>query len=378
MTSKTDIDELLKKCVQCGSCVLICPIYRATGQEVFSPRGKLYYLKLKDALPEKFDDEELAKDYASTIFTCAFCGRCVEVCSSEVDLIDIFREHRKDTVKLFPKVIQIEENISDEMNVYGLDNEMRAESWTMELEDDFPDIEDKIYSEGKTSDTVFFVGCLMSFRSRHSNVLKSIFKVMEYIDEDYLVLGGEEFCCGHPLDLIGKVEEADVLRAHNTEVFTNTKAKTIITDCPGCLEALRDHHKIDPSVRILHLTEYFDEKIKTVPRKLNIKLKYHDPCELFRNNEVIHAPRNLMKKMGIDVIEMEPSCCGGGGMLRVTNNEIAQDIINQRIVKEKLKEEDTCVVTCCPSCLEQFEQSGITTWDIVEHLAQAISTEEEN
>lgn len=378
MTSKTDIDELLKKCVQCGSCILICPIYRATGQEVFSPRGKLYYLKLKDALPEKFDDEELAKDYASTIFTCAFCGRCVEICSSEVKLTDIFREQRRDTVKLFPKLMKIEENISDEMNVYGLDNEMRAESWTMELEDDFPDIEDKIYSEGKTSDTVFFVGCLMSFRSRHANVLKSIFKVMEYIDEDYLVLGGEEFCCGHPLDLLGKVEEADKLRAHNTEIFTNTKAKTIITDCPGCLEALRDHHKIDASVRILHLTEYFDEKIKTVPKKLNIKLKYHDPCELFRNNEVIRAPRNLMKKMGIEVIEMEPSCCGGGGMLRVSNNEIAQDIIDQRIVKEKLKEEDTCVVTCCPSCLEQFEQSGITTWDIVEHLAQAISTEEEN
>ncbi|MHA1155891.1 MAG: (Fe-S)-binding protein [Candidatus Heimdallarchaeota archaeon] len=378
MTSKTDIDELLKKCVQCGSCILICPIYRATGQEVFSPRGKLYYLKLKDALPEKFDDEELAKDYASTIFTCAFCGRCVEICSSEVKLTDIFREQRRDTVKLFPKLMQIEENISDEMNVYGLDNEMRAESWTMELEDDFPNIEDKIYSEGKTSDTVFFVGCLMSFRSRHANVLKSIFKVMEYIDEDYLVLGGEEFCCGHPLDLLGKVEEADKLRAHNTEIFTNSKAKTIITDCPGCLEALRDHHKIDASVRILHLTEYFDEKIKTVPKKLNIKLKYHDPCELFRNNEVIRAPRNLMKKMGIEVIEMEPSCCGGGGMLRVSNNEIAQDIIDQRIVKEKLKEEDTCVVTCCPSCLEQFEQSGITTWDIVEHLAQAISTEEEN
>jgi len=294
-----------------------------------------------------------------------------------VKLTDIFREQRKDTVELFPNLMKIEENISDEMNVYGLDNEMRAESWTMELEDDFPDIEEKLYSEGKTADTAFFVGCLMSFRNRHVNVLKSIFKVMEYIDEDYLILGGEEYCCGHPLDLLGKVEEADEMRAHNTEIFTKAKVKTIITDCPGCLEALRDHHKIDPSVKIVHLTEYFDEKIKSVPKKLNIKLKYHDPCELFRNNEVIQAPRNLMKKMGIEVIEMEPSCCGGGGMLRVTNDKIAQDIMNQRIEKENLKEEDTCVVTCCPSCLEQFEQSGITTWDIVEHLAEAITVEEE-
>ncbi|NHJ33434.1 MAG: (Fe-S)-binding protein, partial [Asgard group archaeon] len=316
MTSHTDdVDELLKKCVQCGSCILICPVYRATGDESFSPRGKLYYLKLKEAFPDKFD-EELGKDYAKTIFTCAVCSRCVESCTSEVKLTEIFREERKSSVDLFPKLVQIGENIEDEMNVYGLDNEMRAETWTMELYDDFPDIDDRVYTEGMTADTILFVGCLMSFRNRHANVLKSILKVMEHIDEDYLILGGEEFCCGHPLDLLGKITEADELRKHNTEIIHKTKAKTVITDCPGCLEALIDHHKIDPSIRILHMTEYFDEKIESVPNKLNIKLKYHDPCELFRNSEVTKAPRSLLEKMGVEVIEMEPSCCGGGGMLR--------------------------------------------------------------
>ncbi|NHK30919.1 MAG: (Fe-S)-binding protein [Asgard group archaeon] len=376
MTSHTeDVDELLKKCVQCGSCILICPVYRATGDESFSPRGKLYYLKLKEAFPDKFD-EELAKDYAKTIFTCAVCSRCVESCTSEVKITDIFREERKGSVNLFPKLVQIGDNIEDEMNVYGLDNEMRAETWTMELYDDFPDIDDRVYTEGMTADTILFVGCLMSFRNRHANVLKSILKVMEHLDEDYLILGGEEFCCGHPLDLLGKITEADELRKHNTEIIHKTKAKTVITDCPGCLEALIDHHKIDPSVRILHMTEYFDEKIESVPNKLNIKLKYHDPCELFRNSEVTVAPRSLLKKMGVEVIEMEPSCCGGGGMLRVTDEKLAQEIMDQRIDKEKLKEEDTCVITCCPSCLEQFEQSGITTWDIAEYLVKALNLEE--
>jgi Fe-S oxidoreductase len=377
MTSKTEeIDELLKKCVQCGSCLVICPIYRATKNEIFSPRGKLYYLKLKNAFPEKFDDE-LAKEYAKTIFTCAVCSRCVENCTSEVKLVDIFREERLASVDQFPKLVQIGENITDEMNVYGLDNEMRAETWTMELYDDFPDIDDRVYSEGMTADTILFVGCLMSFRNRHANVLKSILKVMEHLDENFLILGGEEYCCGHPLDLLGKIEEADKMRAHNTEVIHKVKAKTVVTDCPGCLEALIDHHKLDPSVKVLHMTEYFDEKIETVPNKLNIKLKYHDPCELFRNNEVTQAPRSLMQKMGIEVVEMEPSCCGGGGMLRVTDDTIAQDIMKQRIEKEELDEEGACVVTCCPSCLEQFEQNGVTSWDIAEYLVKALNLEEE-
>ncbi len=378
MTSKTEdeISELLKKCVQCGSCLAICPIYRATKNEIYSPRGKLYYLKLKEAFPEKFD-EELAKEYAKTIFTCAVCSRCVESCDSEVRLVDIFKEERLASVDQFPLLVQIGENISDEMNVYGLDNEMRAETWTMELYDDFPDIDDRIYSEGMTADTILFVGCLMSFRSRHTNVLKSILKVMEHIDENYLILGGEEYCCGHPLDLLGKVEEADKMREHNTEVIHKVGAKRIITDCPGCLEALIDHHKLDPSIKIQHMTEYFDEKIESVPNKLNIKLKYHDPCELFRNNEVTEAPRSLMKKMGIEVEEMEPSCCGGGGMLRVTDEKIATEIMKQRITVEGLDVEGACVVTCCPSCLEQFEQNGVSTWDIAEYLAKALNLEEE-
>ncbi len=378
MTSHSEkVDELLKKCVQCGSCILICPVYRATKDESFSPRGKLYYLKLKDAFPDDIDDD-LEKDFAKTIFTCAVCGRCVETCSSEVKLTDIFKDVRKDNIEHFPKLVQIGDNISDEKNVYGLDNEMRAETWTMELYDDFPDIDDRVYSDGMKGDTILFVGCLMSFRNRHASVLKSILKVMEHLDENYIILGGEEYCCGHPLDLLGKTEEADIMRKHNTEVIHKTGAKRVITDCPGCLEALIDHHNLDPSIKVQHITEYFDEMIDTVPNKLNIQLKYHDPCELFRNDEVTEAPRSLMRKMGIDVVEMEPSCCGGGGMLRVTDEQLAQQIMEDRIDKEKLKAEDTCVVTCCPSCLEQFEQNGVTTWDIAEYLVKALNLEEES
>ncbi|MBD3193129.1 MAG: hypothetical protein GF308_21025 [Candidatus Heimdallarchaeota archaeon] len=375
VNSSKKLNDLLIKCVQCGSCILLCPVYQVTTEEIFSPRGKLYFLKLQEAFPEQFD-EEVEKDYATTVFSCACCGRCEEICDSEVKLIDIFKEQRGEHLELFPKINQIEENVSDSKNVYGIDNELRAITWTMEMYDDFPDIDDRIYTEGKSAETVLFVGCLMSFRSRHANVLRSLLKILDYLNEDYLILGGEEFCCGHPLDLLGRKEEADEVRNHNTEVFKEVGAKTIITDCPGCLEALREHHGLDNSIRILHITEFLDEKITSVPNKLNLKLKFHDPCELFRNNDIHEAPRSLMRKMGIEIIEMEPSCCGGGGMLRVSNEKIAKDVMERRIAEEKLQEEDIPVVTCCPSCLEQYEQNGITTWDIVEWLAQAI--EEEN
>jgi Fe-S oxidoreductase len=372
----TDVNELLKKCVQCGSCLPICPIFRVVEEEGISPRSKLYFLKIKDEFPEQFD-EELEREYAQAIFTCACCGRCEEICTSDVSLLDIFKKIRHDLITHYPKLQQIEQNIAVEHNVYGIDNELRAEAWLMELYDDLPDIDDRVYDEGKKADTILFIGCLMSFRSRHAKVLKAIFRIMEELDEDYLILGGEEFCCGHPLDLLGETAAAKNVRKHNSAIFQKIGAKTIVTDCPGCLEALKEHHTISKDVRILHLTEFFDEKIDTVPHKLDITLKYHDPCELFRNNKIKEAPRSLMKKMGIQLIEMEPSCCGGGGMLRVSDEPIANAVLQQRIEKEGLREEKIDVVTCCPSCLEQYELNEIVSWDIVEWLELALFGDKE-
>ena len=75
-------------------------------------------------------------------------------------------------------------------------------------------------------------------------------------------------------------------------------------------------------------------------------------------------------KMGVDYKEMELSCCGGGGLLRMTDPNLSDKIIELRAAREGVK--NTTVLTACPSCREQLLSTNIKTKDIVELVSETI------
>ena len=78
----------------------------------------------------------------------------------------------------------------------------------------------------------------------------------------------------------------------------------------------------------------------------------------------------MLNKMGMEFEEMDLSCCGGGGLLRMTDPDLSDKIIQIRAQKERLG--DKVVLTCCPSCREQLLGANLRTRDIVEILADAL------
>ncbi len=361
----------IDRCVQCGSCVKLCPMFDATGEEQFSPRGKIYLLKVMDQIAE---DKELAKDFRRTLFQCTLCGKCDETCSSGVDLLKIWHQQRANAIDTAPEdfayLDPLKEALANVKNIYGLAAEDRAIYWLDELDDEIPGLEDRVYEKGKTADVMVFLGCLMSFRSSQMDVLKSLFKTLEKLEVDYLVMGAEENCCGHPLYLIGNETGAEELREHNKKVMQDAQAKKVITCCPGCLIQLKNHHNLQ-GIEALHHTEFFDRLLETTP-KYNQKepLSYHDPCELHRILEITKEPRSLLEKLGVEYKEMELSCCGGGGLLRMTDPNLSDKIIELRKAREGVQ--NTTVLTACPSCREQLLSTNLNTKDIVELLSDAL------
>ncbi|TXT57329.1 MAG: hypothetical protein BAJATHORv1_10028 [Candidatus Thorarchaeota archaeon] len=358
------------KCVRCGSCVKFCPIFDAIGEEQFSPRGKTYLLQVMDQIDE---DEELGREFRRLLFQCTMCGRCAEICSSDVDLLRIWHEQRAKAYETAPEEFEyieaLKKSLANVRNIYGLPMDDRAIYWVDELEVDFPDIEDRLYEEGKNADVMIFLGCLMSFRGSQIPVLHSLIDVLERMDIDYLIMGAEEFCCGHPLDLIGDEEGAKELQKHNRGVIEAAEVKQVVTCCPGCLMQLRNHHQLDAEV--LHHTQFFDRLLEDIPKYSQKEdFTYHDPCELHRLCEVKKEPRSLLKKMEIEFREMELSCCGGGGLLRLTDPNLSDKVIQLRAQREKLNR--STVITCCPACREQLLGTDLKTVDIVELLDQVM------
>ncbi|TFG11826.1 (Fe-S)-binding protein [Candidatus Thorarchaeota archaeon] len=360
-----------EKCVRCGSCLKICPIFDAVGEEQYSPRGKTYVLQVMDLIEE---DEELGKEFRRLLFQCTMCGRCKEICSSDVDLLEVWHDSRGRALKEAPKEFGYLDSLRDALanvqNIYGLDPEDRAIYWLDELRDIIPGIEDHVYEEGKTADVVVFLGCLMSFRYSQMDVLRSFFKSLERAEIDYLVMGSQEFCCGHPLHLMGDEEGADVLRKHNKKVIESTGADYVVTCCPGCLIQLSMHHSLE-GVEALHHTQFFDRQYDSLPKyESEEDFAYHDPCELHRICDVKTEPRSLLAKMNVSYKEMELSCCGGGGLLRMTDPDLSDKIIRLRAASEHLRK--YTVITACPSCREQLLGNNLETVDIVELMDAAL------
>ena len=100
------------------------------------------------------------------------------------------------------------------------------------------------------------------------------------------------------------------------------------------------------------------------------KVIYHDPCELSRIIGVKRPPRSLLEKVGVEILEVEPSCSGGGGLLRASNAELSKDIAHQKIKSQGL--DKFPVITSCPSCIEQFKANGVEAHDLFEFMIQII------
>lgn len=359
------------KCIRCGSCMKLCPIFDVVGEEQYSPRGKMYLLQVMDQIEQ---DKELAREFRKMLFQCTLCGRCEETCSSGVDLLKIWHQQRRKATEIAPEEFAylnpLRDALANVKNIYGLAAEDRAIYWLDELEDDVPILGEKVYEKGMTADIMVFLGCLMSFRGSQIDVLRSLFQTLEKLDINYLVMGSEEFCCGHPLYLTGNEEGANELRKHNKKVIEGAKVKNVITCCPGCLIQLKNYHNLE-SVEALHHTEFFDRILHSIPKyNQQEPLSYHDPCELHRILGIKNEPRSLLNKMGLEYKEMELSCCGGGGLLRMTDPYLSEKIIELRTAREGVQ--NTTVLTACPSCREQLLSVNLKTKDIVELLSDSL------
>ncbi len=350
----------LEKCVQCGDCGAVCPITPYHTSESYSPRGRVFFLDMANRTQYP---PAVWNQFRNLLFDCTSCGRCQEICDSEVNLISLWEQSRRNAVLsgTKPALTTLVDTLKTSKNIFGMDNEDRVDLIVSGVEDTLSHIDERIYEKGKHAETVFFVGCLQSFRAAQIPALIAQLQLLEQHSEDYVILGGEEYCCGHPLGVLGLNEEVKPFRDHHKQLFNELQAKTIVTNCPGCLISLRNRY--DLPQKTLHFSEWLvqhlpEEKAKDLTRQI----LYHEPCELSNILQVKSPPYEVLRKVGLEPVKVDPVCCGGGGMLRITNSNLSQLIAKSRIDLAK----GIQLVTSCPSCYEQFLQMGVEVKDLAE------------
>jgi len=147
------------------------------------------------------------------------------------------------------------------------------------------------------------------------------------------------------MEVLGFKEEYE---NHKKEFKKKFPFKDAITFCPTCTVFLKEGH----GIKAKHVLQVILEKLPKA--NLDMKVTFHDPCDFSRGLRIIDEPRQILEKLGVEVVEMKNSkensrCCGGGGGILMTDQELSNDIAKKRIYEALETGADT-IITSCPTC----------------------------
>ena len=170
-------------------------------------------------------------------------------------------------------------------------------------------------------------------------------------------------CCGRPLILAGKMDEAKALIAKNTEIIKSSGAATLLVSCPICYRVFKEEYQLD-GVEVVHYTEYFNNLLSSgrLPvENSGRKLVYHDPCELGRGCGIYDQPREALSHVASLVPaekERVESICCGGSLGSLTLNWDDRGAISAKSLENLMYSHPDAIVTACPLCLKTYARSA--------------------
>lgn len=381
---KRNLEEELYSCAQCGYCQDVCPIYGQIPWESASPRGKFYWIKSILSTGFMRPNVEIDEDFVNRIYQCTLCGRCHEVCQTMIDTMKLWYTAREEInlTGLRPKnLTAIVNNLEENRNPYGLEADMRLD-WA-----DYTDLEEVPLRD--EAEIAYFVGCTTAFKGANHNVGYSTSQLLNHLGEDWTLLGDDEWCCGSPLLMAGEEEKGVEFAEHNIEEIERRGVQVLLTGCPSCYRMWKleipELLGRGLSFTVKHSLELINQRIKEGKLELpasNDRLTYHDPCELSRLGGVIDEPRGILSALSKDFVElpehgMDVRCCGGGGLLQATDNELRLSIARHRL--EQARSVGAKILTsACPACnltfLDALRVTGdeIEVLDLTEYIAQRL------
>ena len=246
-------------------------------------------------------------------------------------------------------------------------------------------------AQGKQPEVLFWVGCAGSFDDRAKKITKAFVKLLNHANVDFAVLGTEESCTGDPAKRSGNEFLFQMQAMGNIEVLNAYEVKKIVTACPHCFNTLKNEYPgLGGSYDVMHHTQFLNSlmtegRLKVEGGKFKgKKITFHDPCYLGRANGEYEAPRELLRKLEVELIEMKRCksqglCCGAGGAQMFKDSENGTKEINTERTEEALETKSDIIAAGCPFCntmltdgVKEKEMEGeIQVLDIAELIVNA-------
>ena len=249
-----------------------------------------------------------------------------------------------------------------------------------------------LFARGEKPEYLFWVGCAGAFDDRYKKVVRAFAKILTHLEVNYAVLGKEETCTGDPARRAGNEMLYQMQALQLIELFRMYEVKKIITICPHCFNIFKNEYPdLGGEYEVINYLSFLETKIEegklTIdPAALeNISVTFHDPCYLGRANNIYDEPRNILKKLTGNVVEMKRNksfslCCGAGGAQMFKEAEKGDKEIFIERTEDALETGAKVIATACPFCMTMLtdglkyknREEDIRNLDIAELIAQSL------
>jgi len=390
-------NELIEKCVHCGFCLPVCPTYVLWGQEMDSPRGRIYLMKLASE-----GAAEMNSNWVSHFDSCLGCMACMTACPSGVDygkLIEATRaqierkterprEEKLHRLFMFgtftrperlrrmriPLLAYQKSGLQAVVRGLGLLKLLPKQIRTMEA----------LLPKLAPMETIAEVSPAVGARRRRVGLLlgcvqREFFSQVNAATVRVLAAEGCEVvapsaqpCCGALLVHAGEEAAAVDLAKKTIEAFEDANVETIVTNAAGCGSNVKEYgHLLRDEPEFAERARTFAGKCKDIsevlaelepraPRRpLKLRVAFHDSCHLQHAQGVRSQPRALLSKIpGLELAEIPETaiCCGSAGIFNLVQPEAANALGDRKAGLIAPLKADV-VATGNPGCILQMQSA---------------------
>ncbi|CAG0956887.1 putative iron-sulfur-binding oxidoreductase FadF [Methylophilaceae bacterium] len=363
----------LDACTKCGRCHEACPA-NAVGAPL-SPRDVI--LSLREFANHALSAKELPKEaeldihgkgvgqvFMETLWSCRTCLACVEICPVAVEHVPIIVQMRRNLVEqgeMEPLLEKTLQTIHKTGNSFGESKRKRA-SWAKELPFELKD------ARKEPVDILWFVGDYASFDPRNQKVTRAFARLMNAAGVDFGLLLEGELNAGNDVRRVGEEGLYEYLATSNIQSLSDCEFNSIVTTDPHSYNTIRNEYPdFGGSFEIQHYSTVVKQLIEEgklkLKKKLDYRVTFHDPCHLGRFNKGYDAPRDILRMLGCELVEMGRNrdnsfCCGAGGGRIWIPDPVGSEKPSQNRMKEAAVIEGLQVfVVSCPKDLTMFEDA---------------------
>lgn len=360
-------NDILRSCVHCGFCTATCPTYKVLGDELDSPRGRIYLIK--DMLENQRVPDAKTVGH---IDRCLSCLSCMTTCPSGVHymhLVDHAREYIEKTYRrplgdralrwLLARILPYPGRFR--LALFGArlarplrrlmpDRRLRAMLDMAPRDLPPPSLNDSpqvFAAQGERRKRVaLLVGCAQ--RALNTDINDATIRLLRRHSCEVVIPRGVG-CCGALTHHMGRSDESHAMAAANIRALTaeidGAGLDAVVINTSGCGTTVKDYGHMfendplaDDAARVAALardiTEVMAELgLSDATHAAPLRVAYHSACSLQHGQQIKATPRDLLAAAGFTVLEPRDShiCCGSAGTYNLMQPEISGELKRRKV-----------------------------------------------